>query len=153
MYVVLILCSVIIILVIVLSFLKQKLKQKLNEGFEECLLNPSCKCDFKKKCSFEEELKQCNNDLLNIDLTCKLEMSNALKHSDDLNSPFIDNSKKLQDEIDTNEQKQYSCKNEYEDLYELNNRLKGINAKYKGIVDKLNSQLSDIMNINSDACE
>lgn len=151
MYVVLILCSVIIILVIVLSFLKQK--RKINEGFEECLLNTSCKCDLKKNCMFDQELKQCNNDLLNIDLTCKIEMNNALKHGNDLNSPFLNDSRKLQDEIDTNEQNQYKCKNEYKDLQDLNNRLKGINATYKSIVDKLNSQLSDIININSDACE
>ena len=149
MYVVLILCSVILFLVIVLSFLKRKITEK----FEECLLNPSCKCDLTKKCILEEELKQCNNDLLNIDLTCKIEMNKALKDSNDLNLPFINNSKKLQDEIDANEQNQYMCKNEYKGLQDINSHLTDINIKYKNIVDKLTSQLSDITNISLDACE
>lgn len=148
MYMIFILCFAIIFLVIVLIILKEEIKEK----FAECLLDSSCKCDLNKNCKFQKELEQCNMDLLNIGQICKLERNSALKHIYDMNLPFINNSQKLQDEIDKNEVNQNKCINEYNGLHDLNDYLIDINLKYKSMVDKLNNQLSDVTNINSDSC-
>ena len=136
----------IIVLIIILSVLNKN----LIESF--CVLNSSCKCDLKKLCIYQKSLDKCNNNLLNIGQICKVEMDTVIKHSYDLNLPFLNNSAKLQDEININDSDAIKCTNEYEDLNDLNIYLTDINSKYKSMVNKLNNQLSNIMTINFDAC-
>lgn len=149
MYIIFILFLVIIFLIIILSILNKNLHKNF-EGF--CVLDSSCKCDLKKLCIYQKSLDKCNNDLLNIGQICKVEMDSVLKQSYDINLPFLNNSQQLQEEINTNDSDAIKCTNEYRDLNDLNIYLTDINSKYKSMVNKLNNQLSDAMNINSDAC-
>jgi hypothetical protein len=131
-----------------LSILNTKIHK---ENFEECI-HVSCNCDTKNNCKYQKELDECNNDLLNIGSTCKLEMNNALKHSNDINLPFLNNSEKLQNQIDANKTNTIKCENEYKDLNDLNVYLTSINTNYKNMVSELDDQLSNIYDISSDAC-